>query len=75
LIETRGVSGFQGLFAVTQIIYVAVCDEIVHSRSSNKTDDEPTPAKLLPVKVTVVPPTTEPNLGLMLVSNGVEALL
>jgi len=69
------VSGFQGLFAVTQTIDVAVYDVIEHSRSSNSTLDEPVPNKLLPVKVTVVPPSTVPNLGLMLVSTGVDALL
>lgn len=55
-----------------QTISVAVWDVILHSLLSNKTVVAPL-SKFSPVRVTVVPPSTEPNLGLIEMSLGVES--
>jgi len=68
----RGVSGTYGLFSVTQTIYVSVAVETVHARLSNRIVAV-FELKFSPVKVTVVAPSTEPNLGVIAVSLGVLA--
>jgi hypothetical protein len=65
-----------GLEPVTQSISVVVAAEITHSIPSMTilfslmTDEKPVPENL-----TLVPPTTVPNLGAIVVNSGVKALV
>ena len=62
-----------GLGPVTHCTEVVVAVETTQAIPSMIMEfSAPTAEKPVPVKVTVVPPVTVPNLGVMAVSNGVE---
>jgi hypothetical protein len=61
--------GTYGLSLVVQTISLALCDVISHSLSSNRT--LASPSRFSPIKVTEVPPRTDPYLGLISVIAGV----
>jgi len=59
---------------VVHSIVVVVCFETVHARLSNITSVRSEAEKPVPVKVTTVPPLTEPKRGEIEVSSGVLVL-
>lgn len=72
-ISTLGVSATYGLLAVVQTIEVVDWLTTEQSLLSNLTIVRAVFEKFSPVKVTVSPPSTEPNRGQILVRRGVEA--